>query len=97
MGTITDSEDWLDQAYPADHEEVYALYMAVLNDDQFGIFGCTPSPDNSSWFVKSGTVEHMLLLESPQEKEAFLALIHSRYGDPELDMHAWYHFMSSMS
>jgi hypothetical protein len=97
MGTITDYEDWLKQADPADYEEVYALYMAVENADAYGIFNCTPSANNSQWLVKSGLLDTMLLLVSAQARDEFLSFIHEHYGDPELDMHDWYHLMSSLS
>jgi hypothetical protein len=96
MGTITDYEDWLKQADPIDHEEVYALYMAVEHAESFGIFNCTPSADNSQWLVRSGIVDDVLLLVSAQARNEFLSLIHERYCDPELDMHEWYHFMRSI-
>lgn len=96
MGTITNFEDWLDQADPVDFEEVYALYMAVQYDEKFGIFDCTPVPGKRQWLVKSGMVEDSLLLKSEREKEAFLSLIHESYCDPEMDMHEWHHYMSSM-
>lgn len=53
MPTNTDFEGWLDQADPDDLEEIYALYRAVLDVDEFGMYKCTQN--NGKYFSEVAT------------------------------------------
>lgn len=97
MATITDFEGWLDEADPDGFEEVYSLYMAIENGEEFGPYECKPSSDNSKWFIKASHTDDTLMLASEKARKAFLSLIHSRFCDPKLDMESWYHYKRNMA
>ena len=96
MATITDFDAWLDEADPEGYEEVHALYRAIVDCDEFGLYQCKSSQDETKWFVKAGGAGDTLMLASVEAKNAFLKRIDSKYVDSELDMESWYHFNRNM-
>lgn len=95
MATITDFEAWLDQADPEGHEEVYALYYCVDNEEDFALFEC--GENNDRLFIKAGHAEDTLMLASPAAKAAFLELITSKYVNDGMDMESWYGYRRAMA
>ena len=61
MATITDFDAWLDEADPEGYEEVHALYRAIVDCDEFGLYQCKSSQDETKWFVKAGGAGDTLL------------------------------------
>ncbi|MBX3640261.1 MAG: hypothetical protein KF888_07080 [Nitrosomonas sp.] len=94
MATITDFEAWLDQADPDDHEEVYALYRAVSDVDELGMYKCTIN--NGKYFVKGDHTEDTLMLASEKAHSAFLQAINSRF-EIEGDIEGWYGYKRAMA
>lgn len=97
MATITDFDAWLDQANPEDYEEVYSLYKAVEDIDEFGMFKCKTSTDGKKIFVYGDHVEDTLMLVSDKAKRAFLKFIEERYVDNDLNIEGWYAYKRAMS
>lgn len=97
MATITEFEEWLEQADPDDHEEVYALFRALTDTETFGPYECILGPSKTMWFVKAAGADDTLLLASEKARTAFISLVEQRFGDGELDMESWYHFHRNLS
>lgn len=97
MDTITDFSAWLDQADLDDHEEVYALYKAVEDVDDVGLYKCTASKDGTKWFVEASHTEDKLMLASVEARAAFLKKIENEYTNGELDIESWYYYQSQMN
>jgi hypothetical protein len=97
MATITNFNDWLEQADPSGYEEVYALYRALEDCDASGIYSCIKSEKGDKWFFKGENTEDTLMLASPKAKDMFMKLIESKYGDGELDMESLYHLERNMA
>ena len=94
MATITDFDSWLDQADPDGHEEVYALYRAVADVDEFGMYKCTMN--NEKYFVKGDHTDDTLMLASEKAHSAFLNVINSRF-EIEGDIEGWYGYKRAMA
>ncbi|NIA11948.1 MAG: hypothetical protein GWP10_20055 [Nitrospiraceae bacterium] len=94
MATITKFDVWLDEADPDDHEEVYALYRAVSDVDQFGMYKC--SVNNGKYFVKGDHTEDTLMLASEKAREAFFKAMKTRFGI-EGDIESWYGYKRAMA
>ncbi|OBS91862.1 hypothetical protein A9257_16205 [Vibrio cyclitrophicus] len=93
----TDFESWLSNAEPEGHEEVYALYRAVSDIDETGMFTC--SENNGRFFLKASHVEETLLLASEKARKAFIATINSSFGISDFggDIEGWYAYRRAMS
>lgn len=96
MATITEFESWLDSADPDDHEEVYALYQAVSNSENAGIYTC--SENKGKYFLKADHVDDTLMLASDKARSAFLSAVDFRFGIAEFgDIEGWYGYKRAMS
>lgn len=81
------------------HEEVYALYCAVNDETDMGLFKCVAGNRAGTWIVKSSTGIEDLFLASQAAKQAFLKAIVDRFvGDEEdgMDIEGWYHYNRAM-
>ena len=94
MATITDFEEWLNEADPDSCEEIYALYKAVSDIDQHGMYEC--SMNNGRYFVKGDHTTNTLMLASGKAYSAFLNTINSRF-QIEGDIEGWYGFSLAMA
>lgn len=94
MATITDFDAWLDQADPDDYEEIYALYRAVYDPDEFGLYKC--SINNGKYFVKADHCDDTLMLASEKSRSAFLKEMHSRYKI-DGNIESWYAYEKAMA
>ena len=93
MTTITDFEVWLEENEPEGHEEIYALYQAVVSRNDWGFYNVTNDGDKT--FVKGSL--STLLLASGKARKAFLSRVDALRDDRELDMESWYHFRRNMA
>ena len=97
MTTITDFASWLDQADPEGHEEVYSLYRAVQDRDEWGPFNAKPARGGDGVIVYADHIDDTLLLASEKAFEAFSKEIERRYVDSDLNIEGWYEFRRSMA
>ncbi|MDD5486633.1 MAG: hypothetical protein PHW65_03675 [Dehalococcoidales bacterium] len=96
MDTITDFNIWLEQADPEDFEDVYCLYHAVKDKENYGLYECKKSKDGKL-FIKADHTEETLMLASQKAIDAFLNLIERRYVDPGMEIEGWYEFHRAMA
>lgn len=96
MGTITDFNIWLEQAVPEDFEEVYCLYHAVKDKENYGLYECKKSADGKL-FIEANHIEDTLMLASQKAIDSFLHLIESRYVEPGMTIEGWYEFHRGMA
>lgn len=94
MATITDFNAWLDEADPDDCEEIYALYKAVMDVDELGMYKC--SVNNGKYFVKGNHTEDTLMLASEKARLAFMKTMDARFKI-EGDLEGWYGFERAMA
>lgn len=94
MATITDFNKWLNEVDPDNHEEIYALYRAVIDIDQNGMYEC--SVNNGKYFVKGDHTINTLTLASEKAYSAFLKEINARF-ELEGDIEGWYGFKRAMA
>lgn len=97
MAVATDFEAWLELADPDGYEEVYALYMAVLDVEEFGLYKCSKSENGDQWFITGNHIENKLMLSGDKARETFLSLIKSRYCDLEMEIESWYQYERNMA
>ncbi|PJG60961.1 hypothetical protein CV016_20150 [Yersinia kristensenii] len=96
MASITDFEAWLDNV-DDETEEVMALYRAVSDVEDMGLYKCEPGNRQDTWIVSSNHHAEDLFLASSTAKSAFLHAIHERFvGDDEMDMESWYGYRLAM-
>ncbi|HGS5167953.1 TPA: hypothetical protein ACMDUA_005310 [Vibrio harveyi] len=96
MATITDFDLWVDAADADGFEEVYALYQAVSDRDDVGLFKCEEK--NGRFFVTANHVEDTLLLASDEAYDYFLVYIEKRFDIGSVgDMESWYGYQRAMA
>jgi len=97
MAATTDFDDWLDEAEPPSHGDVYALYEAVRSDSEFAGYKCERTA-NGQWIVSAQGVEAKLRLATPAAKDGFLRRIGGRYvGESGMDVGAWHVMQHGLS
>lgn len=94
MAIITDFNEWLDEADPDSHEEIYALFRAVEDINQNGMYKCWIN--NKKYFVKGDHTTNTLILASEKAYYAFLKEINARF-ELEGDIEGWYGFKRAMA
>ncbi|MEQ4627614.1 hypothetical protein [Providencia manganoxydans] len=95
MPSTTDFDTWLDDV-DSDHEEVIALYEAVLDVSDRGLYKCVKGNKYDTWVVSSNHHSENLFLASETARDTFLALIKKRLCGGE-DVESWYGFQRNMS
>ena len=96
MSTTTDFKEWIKGVELEDHNEIYALYKAVMDCKPFGIYDVKPAKGlEGGWIVSAPHTDLNLLLASDAAKEAFLLHIHGMSGARELDVESWHNLMLS--
>lgn len=95
MATVTDFDGWLDDV-DGDHEEVMALYDAVQDVSDMGLYKCVEGSRSDTWVVSSNHHHEDLFLASLAAKETFLKLIRERLCGGE-DVESWYGLQRNMS
>ena len=96
MATITDFAAWLEQANPDDHEEVYALYRAVADEEEMGLYECSRNA-RGQLFVKANHTDDTLMIASASAKALFLQKMEEQYCDDPSDMESWYGYKRAMA
>lgn len=90
MATITDFDAFLDNV-DNHHEEVNALYQAVSDVTDMGLYKCEVGNRPNTWIVSAPHIEESLFLASPQAKSAFLNTVRDYFvNDDEMDVETWY-------
>ena len=96
MTTITEFDAWLDAADVEGHEEVYALYYAVSNREEMGMYKCDVS--NGKYLVSADNTDDTLMLVSDEALNAFLSKIESSFGIDDFgDIEGWYAYNRAMA
>jgi len=91
----TDFDEWLGEAAPEGHEEVYSLYKTVSTGEGWGSYSTTTRGQQRFVIGPGGQV---LVLASAKAVKAFLAKIEDEYkDDKELDMESWYGLQRTMA
>lgn len=93
--TITDFKAWLDGLDLEDFNDVYSLYRAVQDCDDWGTFTCTKHESADKWFVKELGSDVTLLLASEKARDYFLEHL-TRTNCGELEMEGWYAYHHAM-
>lgn len=94
MATITDFEDWLEEAIDGiDYSNVYNLYHTILDEADYGGFQITKR--NGMWFVKSWDCEDTLMIASEKARDTLLSIIEDKYCE-DMDIEGYYAFHSAM-
>jgi len=98
MATMTDFKDWLSGANLEDYNDVYCLYRAVNDLDEWGAFKCTKKETSKGnmYFLKCYYADDILMLASDKARTYFLNHIEKTYAGEEMDIEAWYYFKYSM-
>lgn len=83
MASTTDFKDWVTFGIATeDFDEIYNLYNAVLNCEEWGSCSCTERQTSTGkqYIVKCDYVDETLVLASPKAKEAFLKHVEDTYA-----------------
>lgn len=89
MATITNFDEWLDEACAGSPEDVYALHEAVSGETNFAQYRCEPTA-NDQWIVSCRGAENRLRLATATAREAFLRCLGGRYVEGGMHVGTWY-------
>ena len=95
MAKVIDFNVWLNDL-DGDHEEVMALYEAVQDARDMGLYKCIKGDISGTWIVSAEHLSDEVFLKSSSEKNDFLKAIRVRFCDGE-DVESWYGFERNMS
>lgn len=97
MATITDFKDFISGADLEDYNEVYCLFRAVKDIDDFGAFECKvrTTTKGNMYFVKCDHIDDVLMLASDKARDAFLLHLEKSYAG-DMDMEGWYYYKYQM-
>jgi len=99
MAKVTDSQNWLSGVNLENHEDVYNLYNSVNNFEKSGVFYTSKEITNNGYqyLVKADGNEDILLLESDDDKFAFIDYLAKNYTDSEEgDIETWYNLKTEL-
>jgi DNA-binding Lrp family transcriptional regulator len=85
--------DWLDGLDLDGYEEIYSLYRAVADKEDFGIFKYEET-DNKI-ILSAPHIDDKLELDNDEERKQFEDLIEAEYMD-DMDAESWYGFKRAM-
>ncbi|MFM5185874.1 hypothetical protein ACEUAF_19440 [Aeromonas veronii] len=89
----TDFDAFLDNL-DGDHGDIYALFNAVSDVTDTGLFNCVEGNRPNTWLVRADFIDEPLFLASIQARQAFLNAIRDRFvDDDEMTVEDW-HFMN---
>ena len=89
MATITNFDEWLDEACDGSPADVYALHEAVNGETDFAQYHCTPTA-NGQWIVSCHGAENQLRLVTTTARETFPCCLHGRYVEGGMPVGTWY-------
>lgn len=96
---MTDFIEWLDSNEPSGFENVYCLYRAVVDANDWGEYKGTRN--DRGWTFVKGPEGPSLALVSEKAQHYFLRLIQRRYmdgdGPDSMNPEGWYAFMHAMA
>ena len=97
MATIRDFKAWIDGVDLEDYNEVYCLYRAVKDLNEWGGFRCTQRETSrgNMYFVKCDYTDDILMLASDKARDYFLDDLEKTHAG-ELDMEHWYGYKYSL-
>lgn len=96
MATITDFDAFLANVDDY-HEDVSALYQAVSDVTDMGLYKCEVGSRPNTWIVSAPHIEESLFLASPQAKSAFLHTVHDYFvRDDDMSVETWYMMRRAM-
>lgn len=85
--------DWLNSIDLEGYEEIYGLYRAVLDKEDYGLFEVTEEDDKIT--VKARHVDETLEFDNDDDLKKFADLIEEEYMD-EMGAEGWYAFHRAM-
>ena len=87
-------KDWIENNVDADdYEDVYCLYQAVYNVDNYGMYSAHSEGDNI--IVSSDMGEEKMVLRGPAEQQEFLDYLDDTYGE-DIGVESLYSFNKAM-
>ena len=96
MTTITDFDAFLGNVDDY-HEDVAALYQAVSDVTDMGLYKCEIGNRPNTWIVSAPHFDESLFLASPQAKAAFLKAINNYFvHDDDMDVETWHQMRRAM-
>ena len=95
MATITNFQTWLDQTDLGDYNDVYSLYQAVNNIENWGGYEVTKGRVEGQYFVDAIDADDTLFLASELARQTFLNIIESTYCE-DLNIESWYSYHRAM-
>ncbi|WP_221392756.1 hypothetical protein [Dyadobacter sp. NIV53] len=93
MSKDKEYQNWLSHVELSSHENIYDLYNSVNNFEGSGIFYTSKEVTNTGnqYHVKADGNAETLLLDSDEDKFAFLNYLAQNYTDAEKgDIDTWY-------
>ncbi len=98
MATTSDFKNWVDFVELENYEEIYCIYRAVADLDEWGAFKCTEkiTSKGSMYFLKCDYCDDILMLASDKAREYFMKYIEDIYVQSELDIEGWYSIKRAM-
>lgn len=85
--------DWLDEVDLGNYEEIYCLYRAALDNEDYGLFEV--SKENGKIVLKANHMDETLEFDSEEELKKFADLIEEEYME-DMDAEGWYSFQRAM-
>jgi len=98
MATITDFNAWLSGVDIEDHNEVYCIYQAVKQIEEWGGYTCTERQTSKGemYFLKCNYIDEILMLASDKARNAFLKHLEVTYAGEDMDIESWFYFKEAM-
>jgi hypothetical protein len=99
MATHTDFKTWLSGIDIDDYNDIYCLYKAVEEQQEWGAFDCSKrvTSKGNMYFVSCCYMEkEILMLASDKAREYFMDHIEKTYADEGMGIEAWYQYKYAM-
>ena len=98
MATMTDFNEWLLGADIEDHNDVYCVFKAAKELEEWGAFNCTKriTSKGNMYFLKCSYIDDILMLASDKAREAFLYHLEKKYAGNENDIESWYYYKEAI-
>ena len=98
MATTTDFKQWVNFVDLENIEEIYCIYRAVYDIQEWGAFKCSVNKTSNGdrYFLKCDYCDDTLMIASEKARQYFLDYIKKEYMQSEADIESWYSYKHSM-
>lgn len=95
--TEMDFKTWMMSVDTDDYHDIYDLYRAVENNEEYGAFSCTHKVTSvgNQYFVKCSYIDGLLMLASDDATKYFLHYLRENYME-DMDPESYYGYKGGL-